>query len=187
MATNFPTSLDSFTNPGTTSALNSPSHAGQHTDINDAMVQVQTKLGTTPSAGAHVIGKLVTTWTPVIQNLTVGNGTMFGVYAIVNDLAFYQVRFIFGSTSAITGALYIEYPLQVAETWLGAVGGVCAYDDANGSDYFGVIYRSSGVRGLLSTLRSDSTHAKADGVDAITPFTWASGDKITIEDWIIPA
>ena len=134
----------------------------------------------------NAIGGIVN-FTPTIQNLTVGNGTIFGVYALVNDLCFYQVRFIFGSTSAVTGALYIEYPFQVAETWLGAVGGQCAYDDASGTDYFGVIYRSSGVRGLLSTLRSDSTHAKADGVDATTPFTWASGDKITIEDWIVPA
>lgn len=187
MATNYPTSLDSFSNPTSGSALNSPSHSAQHANINDAMVQVQTKLGTTPSAGAHVVGEVVTSWTPTIQGLTVGNGTMFGQYAVINDIVFYQVRFIFGSTSAVTGALYIEYPFSVQETWLGAVGGVCAYDDANGSDYFGVLYRSSGVRGLLSTLRSDATHAKSDGVDATTPFTWASGDKITIEDWIVPA
>jgi hypothetical protein len=44
MAINYPTSLDSFTNPSASSLLTSPSHAQQHADINDAMEAVQTKL-----------------------------------------------------------------------------------------------------------------------------------------------
>jgi hypothetical protein len=50
MATNFPTSLDSLTNPTSGDALNSPSHAGQHADANDAIEALQAKVGVNSSA-----------------------------------------------------------------------------------------------------------------------------------------
>ena len=59
MASTYPTSLDSFTNPTSTSLLTSPSHAQQHSDINDAMEAVQTKL----AIGNTVIGTY-TSYTP---------------------------------------------------------------------------------------------------------------------------
>ena len=50
MAINFPTSLDTLTNPTTTSPLNSPSHAGQHSDANDALEALEAKVGANSSA-----------------------------------------------------------------------------------------------------------------------------------------
>lgn len=50
MATNFPTSLDSLTNPTSGQALNSPSHSGQHTNSNDAIEALQAKVGADSSA-----------------------------------------------------------------------------------------------------------------------------------------
>lgn len=50
MATNFPTSLDALTNPSSGDALNSPSHAGQHADANDAIEALQAKVGVNNSA-----------------------------------------------------------------------------------------------------------------------------------------
>ena len=51
MATSFPTSLDALTNPISTNALNSPSHADQHANANDAIEAVQTVIGTTAAPG----------------------------------------------------------------------------------------------------------------------------------------
>ena len=45
MASSFPSSIDSFTNPLSNSALNSPSHAGQHQDLNDAVNKIETYMG----------------------------------------------------------------------------------------------------------------------------------------------
>jgi hypothetical protein len=50
MATNFPTSLDALTNPSGTDSMSSPSHAGQHTDANDAIEALQAKVGADSSA-----------------------------------------------------------------------------------------------------------------------------------------
>ena len=49
MATNYPGGIDSLTNPSPGGALTSPSHAGQHTDANDAIEAIETELGTNPS------------------------------------------------------------------------------------------------------------------------------------------
>ena len=46
MATNFPTSLDTFVNPASTDTLDSATvpHAAQHDNINDAVLAVETAL-----------------------------------------------------------------------------------------------------------------------------------------------
>ena len=41
MATNFPTGVDTFTNPVSNDSLNSPSHSVQHADANDAIEAIE--------------------------------------------------------------------------------------------------------------------------------------------------
>jgi hypothetical protein len=50
MATNFPASLDSLTNPSATDTLDSPPHDEQHADANDAIEALQAKVGVDSSA-----------------------------------------------------------------------------------------------------------------------------------------
>ena len=50
MATNFPASLDSLTNPSSSDSLNSPSHSAQHANSNDAIEALQAKVGADSSA-----------------------------------------------------------------------------------------------------------------------------------------
>jgi hypothetical protein len=50
MATNFPSSLDSFTNPTAVDTLDSPPHDTQHADANDAIEALQAKVGVNGSA-----------------------------------------------------------------------------------------------------------------------------------------
>jgi hypothetical protein len=45
MATNYPISLDTFINPASGNTLDSPSHSLQHSDLNDAVEAIETKLG----------------------------------------------------------------------------------------------------------------------------------------------
>ena len=52
MATNFPTSLDTLTNPTSSDSLNSPSHSAQHANVNDAVEALQAKVGADSSAVA---------------------------------------------------------------------------------------------------------------------------------------
>lgn len=50
MAINFPTSLDTLTNPAAGDTLNSPAHATQHADANDAVEALEAKVGINSSA-----------------------------------------------------------------------------------------------------------------------------------------
>ena len=49
MATNYPNSLDNFTNPTSASPINSPSHADQHSNANDAIEALESKVGSNNS------------------------------------------------------------------------------------------------------------------------------------------
>ena len=50
MATNFPTSLDAFTNPTAVDTLDSPPHDVQHANAIDAIEALQAKVGVDGSA-----------------------------------------------------------------------------------------------------------------------------------------
>jgi hypothetical protein len=47
--------LDVLTNPESTDTLDSPSHAGQHTDANDAIQAIQGELGTDPAGASATV------------------------------------------------------------------------------------------------------------------------------------
>jgi hypothetical protein len=137
MATNYPTSIDSFTNPTSGDTLDSPSHAAQHANINDAMVAVQTRLGT----GADPVG----TWGTFT---TVGAGCTISSqacrYAQVNGVvrASYRV-----DVSAISGTVTFTLPVTASNvapfTNLGGAGSGLLVD---GSNYYHVSpYVTSGT------------------------------------------
>jgi hypothetical protein len=73
MATNYPTSLDNFTNPLSTDSQDSPSHSLQHADANDAIEALETKVGVgSAPAGSATTGSVLvastggtTSWTTV--------------------------------------------------------------------------------------------------------------------------
>lgn len=50
MAILFPTAIDTLTNPGVGNPLNAPSHAGEHSDENDAIEALEAKVGIDGSA-----------------------------------------------------------------------------------------------------------------------------------------
>lgn len=59
MATSYPGALDTFTNPTSGDTLDSPDHASQHADINDATEALEAKVGTgssTPTANTVLRG-----------------------------------------------------------------------------------------------------------------------------------
>lgn len=61
MASNFPSSLDSFTDPLSNSPLNNPSHAGQHQDLNNSVEQLEVKMGVGASAATSATSGQVLT------------------------------------------------------------------------------------------------------------------------------
>lgn len=66
MATNYPTTLDTFTNPTSTDTLDSATvpHAAQHDNINDAVLAIETELGTLPKGSFSSVKARLTAGDP---------------------------------------------------------------------------------------------------------------------------
>ena len=76
-ATNFPTSLDSLTNPSGTDSVATVSHSGQHSNANDALEALEAKLGINAS-------------TPVTDSIFVGTsagGSQWSTFATTTRFA----------------------------------------------------------------------------------------------------
>lgn len=109
MATNWPNSVQTFTNPSSGSALNSPSHADQHATVNDTVEALQTYAGMvfikSVLVGAGVSSVTVTNaFDSRFKNYRI---TMSEVYCSVGGGQ--QLRFNLGSTTLSNyGSFYFD-------------------------------------------------------------------------------
>jgi hypothetical protein len=178
MAINYPTSLDTFTDPTATSLLTSPSHSGLHTDINSAVEALETKV----AVGNTVLG-VYQSYTPTWANLTVGDGSVLARYCQVNNFVNAVGYMIFGSTSAITGSVTFTLPINAASP-VSAVtgwdlGSITFRDFSSGANYFGnaqsvISATTVGIR----VFNTAGTYAEQSNLSATVPFTWEVNDRI---------
>ena len=179
MASTYPTSIDAFTNPLTTDLLTSPSHAQQHSDINDAVEALETKV----AIGNTVLGTY-TAYTPTLGQITIGNGTIETSYCRVNNFVHYLGKITFGSTTSITGAngnFTLPLTADVPATNVSYAMGKCFfYDVSSGSFYPGTIAmaNSTTVYGGITT--ASGSYTQWGGWSSTAPFTWATGDYMTL-------
>lgn len=118
-------------------------------------------------SGYNIMGDWIP-WTPADTNITVGNGTLDGSYMVIGSTCFWQLRFDFGSTSAITGAVAHELPF----TPVAAGAGVGTITDASA---LGIPYQAS-----CYWLAGDPTAfwgSEDTYVNSTVPMTWATGDS----------
>lgn len=107
MATNWPTSRDTFTNPSSGDTLDSPSHAAQHANVNDAVEAMQLHAGLvlvkTQTIGTAVSSVTVSdAFSSTFQNYRV---VIYIDSASAND----GLRIQFGSTTTgYYGSLYYD-------------------------------------------------------------------------------
>lgn len=114
MASGFPGSIDNFTDPLTTSALNSPSHAGQHQDLNDAVEKIETYMGLVKVIPTSVSSAGGTSAT-LAANGTVNIGTS-NTSVTVNGVfsSLYENYLVICSGGVAAGAAFMELQLNLA-------------------------------------------------------------------------
>lgn len=174
MATNFPGSLDSFTNPTSGSTLDSPSHAGQHANINDAMEAVQAKLGT----GAGTIGERVG-FTPSWINFTPGNAVESWYYVRINAFVFVYGVTVLGSTSSLAAnPVRMAYPIGNSANNSAPLGS-WSYLNSGIATFGGMATQAFAGNFTLTVMSADGTYVDIDdGVKNNAPFTWGTNDQI---------
>ena len=181
MASTYPTSLDVFTNPLTTNPLTAPSHAQQHSDINDAVEALEAKV----AIGATVLGTYINHSAAMTfpGGVTVGNGTKTAYYARVNNFVHFYGRFTLGTTSAITGPIQLGLPVNCDATMVstGNPFGLVYYQDASTGSLVPSDAISVGVANTVytSVTNTAGTYATRTNAGATVPFTWAVSDMFS--------
>jgi hypothetical protein len=181
MASTFPTSLDTFTNPTATSLLTSPSHSLSHSDLNDAVEALEAKV----AIGNTVLG-VYQSYTPTASTWSPGNGTWTAAYCRVNNFVHAWGSFVFGSTSSITTTLYVGVPVNIEAGMVSPsssgsdfILGDCSFVSAAAPTvpYFGVACSNSATGLRLHLTNTASTYAGRSTPNGTTPFTWTTGDS----------
>ena len=124
MATTYPTTLDTFTNPASTDPLNSATvpHAGQHDNLNDAVKQLEATVMTRQAAPTIASAATIapTTWIVFVSGVTTINtiippapiATQGGMITIIPTGAFatgITGNIALASTAVVSKALEMVY------------------------------------------------------------------------------
>jgi len=177
MASTFPTSLDIFTNPTATSLLTSPSHAQQHSDINDAVEALEAKV----AIGNTVLGTY-TAYTPTFTNLTVGNGTLAAQYCRVNNFVHAFGSLTFGSSSVMSSNPFFTLPVFTVTAEMGALGmvmGTVSYITAAGAVTKGTVNGfAAASNAQFWVITTSGAYEGQTAPTASIPFSWTTGDII---------
>ena len=138
MASGFPGSIDSFTNPLSNSALNSPSHAGQHQDLNDAVNKVETYMGLVKVIPTSATNGTVSADGDVTIGNAVSSVTVSGAFSALYDS--YRVVVVGATFSTSNNAVAVRLGSSTTRTdyfWGGfnvtLSTGVLASESANGT------------------------------------------------------
>jgi hypothetical protein len=140
------------------------------------------------TAGAWVTvadGTGWTTFVPSFTNLTVGNGTYaYAKFKVIGKTAQIGIRFIFGSTSAITGSLVLNLPSNLRRTTFNQPSLASGlFRDATGSLFSpSIVVPSPSTKDefFIRANNAAGTYLTQANLTSTIPFTWATDDEIQI-------
>ena len=186
MATSFPTGLDALTNPTSANGLNSPDHAGQHSDANDAIEALQAKVGVNSSAVTTSLDYkfsnlgVWTSYTPTFSSgVTAGNGTWIAAYSVIGKILFFQGTFTFGSTTSVSAGAILNLPSSYTLSANGDFLGSFRMG-LGATGYYGGVRESTSTTLSLFAYNSSTTYLSGTGISSTIPATWATGDTMQI-------
>jgi len=120
MATNWPNSVQTFTNPTSGSALNSPSHADQHATVNDTVEALQNYAG------------LV-----FVKSVTIGSGVSSVTVTDAFDSRFQNYRIIINAYGSVSAPFTLS------------LSGVTGSTDYDSKLFYSAVYASSGLTAVV--------------------------------------
>lgn len=119
-------------------------------------------------------------YTPTWTNLTVGNGTVTARYVAIGMFVYAQIKFVFGTTSSITGSVSVSLPNTANTSFNNGFIGQVRFLDANVGYYSGTVQQASGTTAEIIVARTDGTYALDSQISATIPYTWVSTDTMWI-------
>jgi hypothetical protein len=128
-----------------------------------------------------------TAFTPTwVAGLTVGNGVYnTSHYTLVGKTVHFAIDFTLGTTSAVTGQLILDMPVELSRKNIGTTGMFyCTFSDTGVATIPGFATASTTssnrflVRYLVTAAGTNPINLNVGLVSATAPFTWAATDKI---------
>jgi len=125
-----------------------------------------------------------TSFTPSVSNLTVGNGNwVWAYYAVINEILFINARFDFGSTSSLSGVFRIDTPGGLTLIENNISSGFAVLNDRSLSVFYPGLVQPDDGGNQFRLVEQDYVSGSRAEVDATTPFTWVSSDRIWLSCW----
>lgn len=121
-------------------------------------------------------------WTPSWTNLTIGNATTVAKYLQVGKTVDFYLIVTFGSTTSISGTVSVSYPVTPTSSYSSGtpLARLACLDDNTGQRYPGMAdYQTSSLL-RLNVDSVSGTLIVATTINATTPFTWTTSDKLFI-------
>ncbi len=123
------------------------------------------------------------TWTPTTTSMTLGNGTITAKYRQIGKTVTGILIFTLGSTSAVSSNPTFTLPVTAtsdhsAGTTPGIIIGMGWALDAGTIGYVTTIRSISTTAMQLEVLNSAATRLSMEAISSVSPFTWATNDRL---------
>jgi hypothetical protein len=120
-----------------------------------------------------------TAYTPALTNWTLGDGTLVGKYAQIGKTVHVRVELTLGSTSTMSGNLLISTPVAPVALPTGyTAAGTCSMRDVSApANHIGAATLNNGLF-IPGTSGASGVNTFVSGT---SPFTFASGDVLTLQ------
>jgi hypothetical protein len=130
---------------------------------------------------SNALGDTWASFTPTLANWTLGNGTLAGHSRQVGKAIDVEIDLTLGTTTTTVGTLAFTLPTaaRIAYSFRGFSGRATIIDTSANDRRFW-IPASGGAGGTSVGVYNPDGSATTTPVNATTPWTWATGDRITV-------
>ena len=125
---------------------------------------------------------LKATYTPTLNNITLGNGSLYAYSGRSGAVIVDDILITFGSTTTVSGVISLA-ALPVGEFLSSSniLGGFATFYDLSATTTYSGVVMTNGTTVIPKIENVSGTYPTLADVNATVPFTWAVGDKLTIK------
>ena len=117
-------------------------------------------------------------WTPTLNNITIGNGTRTGKYARIGNTVIFWLKITLGSTSSVSNEPGFQFPVTATQGYPHIPLINFVYEDSGGTRWTG---SSDPIGNDQTNCRfwvgvASGTYLTTSGLSSTVPFTWGTSD-----------
>jgi hypothetical protein len=128
---------------------------------------------------AGTSGPTWSAFTPTLNNLTLGNGTVTGRYAQTGKVVFFYVKITLGSTSSVSTEPRCSWPVAPRDTAAAAAAQLqYVYEDSGLTRYYGACdpITNSTAEFRFCVQNASGTYVTSTQITSSIPFSWGTND-----------